>query len=149
MSTFDRVKGENEMTKKILRDNAIGKEESTTRGKALDWLGVRLLAVLPAVFPSARADDVSSAFAGYAVQPVPAVRTLRGLEPFIMGGRPIVEVEHEDVKGRTRLVRMEAEDGRSVLLAIGLKQDNECRFKGDDGHVRTFAGKAFSCEIIR
>ena len=75
MRTFDRVKGENEMTKKILRDNAIGKEESTTRGKALDWLGVRLLAVLPAVFPSARADDVSSAFAGYAVQPVPAVRS--------------------------------------------------------------------------
>ena len=84
---MNRVKGENEMTKKILRDNAIGKEESTARGKALDWLGVRLLAVLPAVFPSARADDVSSAFAGYAVQPVPAVRTLAAFDDPEFEGR--------------------------------------------------------------
>ena len=84
---MNRVKGENEMTKKILRDNAIGKEESTARGKALDWLGARLLAVLPAVFPSARADDVSSAFAGYAVQPVPAVRTLAAFDDPEFEGR--------------------------------------------------------------
>ena len=76
-------------------------------------------------------------------------RTLRGLEPFIMGGKPIVEVPHEDVKGRTRLVRLEAEDGRSVILAIGLKRDNACTFKRADGSVRTFAGREFSCEIIR
>ena len=76
-------------------------------------------------------------------------RTLRGLEPFIMGGKPIREVPHTDVKGRTRLVELEAEDGRKVVLAIGLKRDNECRFKSSDGSSRTFAGKEFSCEVVR
>ena len=74
-------------------------------------------------------------------------RTMSGLEPFIMGGKPIIEVPHTDVKGRTRLVRLESEDGRKVILAIGLKRDNECAFVGLDGKPRVFRGKDFSCAI--
>ena len=76
-------------------------------------------------------------------------RTLRSLEPFIMGGRPIKEIPHKDVKGRTRVVQMTDEFDRSVVLAIGLKADNECTFTLPDGRERTFRGKDFSCEVIR
>ena len=76
-------------------------------------------------------------------------RTLRSLEPFIMSGRPIVEVPHKDVKGRTRLVLLTDADGRKVVIAIGLKRDNECTFTLPDGRERTFRGKDFSCEIFR
>ena len=76
-------------------------------------------------------------------------RTLRSLEPFIMSGRPIVEVPHKDVKGRTRLVQMTDDDGRKVVIAVGLKRDNECTFTLPDGRERTFRGKDFSCEVFR
>ena len=77
------------------------------------------------------------------------IRTLKGLEPFIMGGKPIVELPHEDVKGQTRVVRLTAADGRSVVLAIGLTLDNEAVFRLSNGNTHNFKGGEFSCEVIR
>ena len=76
-------------------------------------------------------------------------RTLRSLEPYIMSGRPIEQVPHRDVKGRTRLVRLTDAADRKVVLAIGLKRDNECAFTLPDGRERTFRGKDFSCEVFQ
>ena len=76
-------------------------------------------------------------------------RTLRSLEPFIMSGRPIREVPHKDLKGRTRLVQMTDAAGRKVVIAVGLKRDSECTFTLPDGRERAFRGKDFSCEVIR
>ena len=76
-------------------------------------------------------------------------RTLRSREPFIMGGRPIEQVPHDDAKGRARVVRLTAEDGRQCVLAIGLKRDNECDFTLPDGSRAKFKGKEFSCAVYK
>lgn len=77
------------------------------------------------------------------------IRTLKGLEPFILSTRPISEVARRDAKGRTRVVRLTAEDGRAVLLAVGLEMENVCTFTGLDGAATTFAGGEFACRIYR
>ena len=76
------------------------------------------------------------------------IRRLKDLEPYIMGGKPIVEISCVDVKGRTRVVALEDAAGRKKVLVIGLEKDNECTFVLPDGRRHKFAGKEFSCEII-
>ena len=77
------------------------------------------------------------------------IRTLKGLEPFVLSRRPPTEVAQRDERGHTRVVRMEADDGRAVILAIGLDLDNACSFAGLDGAATTFQGGEFSCRIYR
>lgn len=77
------------------------------------------------------------------------IRTLKSLEPFILSAMPIAEVPHLDDRGRTRVVRLTAGDGKSVILAIGLEMENACRFTGLDGRDVSFSGGEFSCRIYR
>jgi len=52
-------------------------------------------------------------------------RILKSLEPFILSGKPIVELPVEDVHGKTRAVMMADEAGRRRVLVIGLDYGNE------------------------
>ena len=76
------------------------------------------------------------------------IRRLKDLEPFIMGGKPIVELPRKDVKGRTRVVALESATGAKKVLAIGLTEENECSFTLPDGTAHVFKGDKFSCEIL-
>ena len=78
-----------------------------------------------------------------------AGRTLRSLEPWIMSANPIVEVPHKDVKGKTRIVKFTADDGRELVVAIGLTPgENEAEFEFN-GRKRVFKKGPVSCEIYR
>ena len=76
-------------------------------------------------------------------------RTLRSLEPWIMSSKPMVEVPHVDVRGRTRLVKFTAEDGRECVIAVGIGPEaNEAEFTFK-GEKKVFRKGAVSCEIYR
>ena len=76
-------------------------------------------------------------------------RTIRSLEPWIMSAKPMVEVPHKDVKGKVRIVKFTAEDGRECVIAIGLApKENEAEFEFK-GEKRLFKRGAVSCEIYR
>lgn len=75
------------------------------------------------------------------------IRKLKDLEPYIMSGRPIVEIPCVDEKGRTRVVALEDGKGRRKVLVIGLGMDNACSFTHPDGGRQTFSGGEFSCAI--
>ena len=76
------------------------------------------------------------------------IRKLKDLEPYIMSGRPIVELPCVDKKGRTRAVALEDSQGRKKVLVIGLGLDNECEIVLPNGKKHMFKGKEFSCAII-
>ena len=75
------------------------------------------------------------------------IRRLKDLEPFIMSGKPIVELPRKDLKGRTRVVALESASGAKKVLVIGLAKDNECSFTLPDGTPHVFKGGEFSCEM--
>ena len=75
------------------------------------------------------------------------IRKLKDLEPYIMSGRPIVELKCTDAKGRTRAVALEDGEGRKKVLVIGLGMDNECSFTHPNGERQKFSGGEFSCAI--
>jgi hypothetical protein len=76
-----------------------------------------------------------------------AGRRLRSIEPWIMSSKPIVEVPHKDVKGKTRIVKYTADDGRELVVAIGLSRgENEAEFEFK-GRRRIFRKGPVSCEI--
>ena len=76
-------------------------------------------------------------------------RTLRSLEPWIMSSKPPVEVPHKDVKGKTRIVSFTDDDGRELVIAIGLAPDeNESEFKFR-GKKQIYKKGAVSCAIYR
>ena len=91
------------------------------------------------------------------------MRKLRSLEPFVMSGRPIVEVAHADEKGACRVVTLESAAGEKRLLAIGLDSENACTFelpeglRGEsvcgltvrDGAKMRFAGGPYPCDILK
>jgi len=91
------------------------------------------------------------------------MRKLRDLEPFVTGGRPIVEVAHADEQGRCRVVTVESAVGERRLLVIGLKDANACTFdlpkgiRGEslcgltvrDGSRMRFSGGAYPCDILK
>ena len=76
------------------------------------------------------------------------IRRLKDLEPFIIGGKPIVELPRKDLKGRTRVVALESASGAKKVLVIGLAKDNECSFTLPDGTPHVFKGGEFSCRIL-
>ena len=76
------------------------------------------------------------------------IRRLKDLEPFIMGGKPIVELPRKDVKGRTRVVALESANSAKKVLVIGLTEENECSFTLPDGSPYVFKGGMFSCKIL-
>jgi hypothetical protein len=66
-----------------------------------------------------------------------------------MSANPIVEVPHKDVKGKTRIVKFTADDGRELVVAIGLTPgENEAEFEFN-GRKRIFKKGPVSCEIYR
>jgi hypothetical protein len=76
------------------------------------------------------------------------IRKLRGLEPFIMSGKAIEELPKKDMKGSTRVVKMQDANGAWRVIVIGLGVDNESSFILPDGREHVFKGGAFSCEIL-
>lgn len=91
------------------------------------------------------------------------MKKIRALEPFVMGGRPVVEVPTTDEKGACRAVVLESAKGERRLLVIGLSDENACTFalprglRGEslcgrtvrtDGGMR-FSGGAYPCDILR
>lgn len=91
-------------------------------------------------------------------------RDLRSLEPFIMSGRPIVELPHEDRKGKTRLVAFSDGTGAHRVVVLGLEKGHETAFMlpADWGELRSRCGKVtrengqyvfrgadFSCDILQ
>ena len=60
-------------------------------------------------------------------------RIMKSLEPFILSGKPIVELPVENVRGLTRAVAMTDGKGRHRVLVIGLDYGNEARITLPEG----------------
>ena len=90
---------------------------------------------------------------------------MKSLEPYIISTNPIVELEVEDIKGKTRAVVLTSDDGGKRVLVIGLDYENEARFTlpkdcrelkpafgnvklGASGRVNFKTGRR-SCELFR
>ena len=89
---------------------------------------------------------------------------LKDLEPFIVSGRKILEIDRTDVKGRSRVVAMTDGNGGVRVLVYGLTRDNECTFRLPKafgrmapvcGNVRekdglyVYSGREFTCDILK
>ena len=92
-----------------------------------------------------------------------AGKVLRSLEPFIMSGRPIVDVPHVDAKDQTRVAAMTDGKGGWRVIVVGLGENHETRFslppeygalKGRCGFVSregdgyVFRAKEYSCDLL-
>ena len=56
-------------------------------------------------------------------------KIIKDLEPFIMSGIPITELEHKDLKDPVRVVAFEDKLGRKRVAVIGLGREHETSFK--------------------
>ena len=89
---------------------------------------------------------------------------MKDLEPFIVSGRKKLEIDHTDVKGRSRVVAMTDGSGGVRVLVYGLTRDNECKFRLPKafgrmapvcGNVRekdglyVYSGREFTCDILK
>lgn len=91
-------------------------------------------------------------------------KTLRGIEKHIVGARRAVDLPHEDIHGRTRVVAKYADDGSVVVLTYGIRSENKAEFRlpngmrslvptcgfvkrVDDKYV--FEGKELACDILK
>ena len=90
-------------------------------------------------------------------------KVLRSLEPFIMSGRPIVEVPHKDAKEETRVVAMSDGKKHWRVIVVGLGDDHETRFAlpkkcmglkshygfiSREGDEYVFRAKEYSCDLL-
>ena len=92
-------------------------------------------------------------------------RILKSLEPFVLSGKPIVELPVKDVRGRTRAVMMTDEKGAHRVLVIGLDYDNEAQItlppdckslksrfgfaKPQSGNRQHFKAGLRSCDLLQ
>ena len=92
-------------------------------------------------------------------------RILKSLEPFILSGRPIVELPVKDVRGRTRAVMMTDEKDAHRVLVIGLDYENEAQItlpanckalksrfgfaKPQSGNRQHFKAGLRSCDLLQ
>ena len=89
---------------------------------------------------------------------------MKDLEPFITSGKKIVELERDDIKGKSRVVAMTDGKGAVRVIVYGLARENECRFKlpfrfgkmaPTCGNVKyengsfVYSGKEFTCDILK
>ena len=92
------------------------------------------------------------------------VAAMKSLEPFIMSGRGVRELKHEDRHDRTRVVALSDGKGDHRILVIGLGADHETaielppksrRFASRCGNVEfidgkyIFKGREFTCDILQ
>ena len=93
-----------------------------------------------------------------------AGRILRELEPFIMSGEPIIEIEHTDRKDRTRVVALSDGKGGRRVIVYGLGRDHDATFTLPTGFgplkprcgiatesdgTYSFKAKEFACDLLQ
>ena len=91
-------------------------------------------------------------------------KIIKGLEPFIMSGIPVVEILHNDAKDPARVVAFEDGRGRKRVAVIGLGREHDTTFtlppsygklKGIYGLVREengtyrFSAKEYSADLLK
>lgn len=91
-------------------------------------------------------------------------RALKDLEPFIVARRKILEIPVTDVKGGTCVVALTDGCGGVRVLVFGLDRDNEATFAlpkalgkpasswgfvRDEGSVYRYAGREFTCDVLK
>ena len=89
---------------------------------------------------------------------------MKDLEPFIVSGKKMLEIDHVDKKGQSRVVALTDGKGGVRVLVYGLTRDNECSFKlprqfGEmtptcgnvkrNGELYVYSGKEFTCDILK
>ena len=92
------------------------------------------------------------------------VAAMKSIEPFIMSGRGVRELKHEDRRDRTRVVALSDGKGDHRILVIGLGASHETeielppksrRFASRCGNTvfsggkYVFTGKEFTCDILQ